>query len=143
MMRLIEFLNHYSTLFSFAIGLPTVGATYYQSWKTRQETREVRDGMVLSEHCLEFVLGHDEVVNVVPLETLHSLPTTADIVLLPGGGLAEAETLGYCAYRILSIEHIYTRVERKGAQKGQARLAKSVAHVEFGSSPSVLLPQTF
>ncbi len=142
MMPRLEYFSQYANLFSFCVALPTVMATYYQAWKTRQEAREARQGMVLSDNCLEFVLEHGEIVNVVPLETLHSLPLPADIVLLPGRGLQAAESLGYGAYRITAIEHVYVRVERRGALPEQARLAKAVAHVEYISAPSVLLPQT-
>jgi hypothetical protein len=62
----------YTSLLSFLIGLPTLIGTYYQSWKTRQEAKQARDGFSYSENCLEFILEDGTTVNLVPLETLHS-----------------------------------------------------------------------
>ena len=92
-----------------------------------------------SEHCLEFVLDDGEVVNLVPLQTLHSLPKPGDLVLLPGSGTVGPDELLYGAYRIVRLEHMYTRVDTAKALPRQARLAKAVAHVEAVTSPSVLL----
>ena len=125
-MRLSDTVSHYSSLISFCIGLPTVAATYYQSWRTRREAREARQGLVWSDNCLEFVLENGTGVNLVPLESLHSLPKPGDVVLLPGMGAAD----GFGAYRVMRVEHIYARVEGRHALSGQARLAKAVAHVE-------------
>src|SRR5580698_9096880 len=76
----------YTSLFSFVIGLPTMIGAYYQSWKARQEARLAREGAMASANCLEFVVDDGTCVNLVPLETLHSLPKPGDIVLLPGDG---------------------------------------------------------
>ena len=65
-------LAKFSGLLSFVVGLPTTVGTYYQVWRTRQETKEIRQGLVYSQNCLEFVLEDGTFVNVVPLETLHS-----------------------------------------------------------------------
>ena len=118
----------YTSIISFLIGLPTVVGTYYVSWKARQESKEAREGLVFSDKCLEFVLDDGTSVNLVPLETLHSLPKPGDIVLLPGSGAGTSELLP-AAYRVSRVEHIYTRVETRRARAGQARLAKTVAHV--------------
>jgi hypothetical protein len=128
-----------ATLAGFVIGLPTIAATYYQSWRARREATDLRDGLMYSEHCLEFVLEDGEVVNLVPLATLHSLPAPGDLVLLPGAAIAEQDALLYGAYRIVRLEHLYTRVDTARALPRQARLAKAVAYVEAVTSPSVLL----
>lgn len=128
-----------ASVLGFAIGLPTIAATYYQSWRTRKEATDLREGLLYSEHCLEFVLDDGEVINLVPLQTLHSLPKPGDLVLLPGAGEVGPDALLYGAYRILRLEHLYTRVDTAKALPRQARLAKAVAHVEPVTSPSVLL----
>jgi hypothetical protein len=123
-------LTRYTSLVSFVVGLPTTVLTYVQVIRTRRESKEAREGLVYSQNCLEFVLQDGTFVNLVPLETLHSLPKEGDVVLLPG---ASTESLAYSAYRVSRIEHIYSpvdRVEGKKAMPGQARLAKAVAHVD-------------
>jgi hypothetical protein len=119
----------YTSLFSFLIGLPTMIAAYYQSWKGRQEARLAREGALYSMNCLEFVTGDGDCINLVPLETLHSLPKPGDVVLLPGDGEGEGETLAPGAYRIERIEHIYTRPDGKTKRPREARLTKAVAQV--------------
>jgi hypothetical protein len=119
-------LSPYTSLFSFLVGLPTLIGTYYQSWKAREEAKQARAGLSYSENCLEFNLEDGTTVNLVPLETLHTLPEPGDIVLLPG----DASPMQHAAYRVSRIEHIYVRVETRYAQRGQARLAKTVAHVD-------------
>lgn len=116
----------YTSLFSFLVGLPTLIGTYYWSWKARQEAKQAREGLSYSENCLEFNLDDGTTINLVPLDTLHTLPEPGDIVLLPGN----ASPMHHAAYRISRIEHIYVRVETRHAQLGQARLAKTVAHVD-------------
>ncbi len=134
-----------ASVLGFAIGLPTILATYYQSWKARKEATNLREGLLYSEHCLEFVLDDGEIINLVPLQTLHSLPKPGDLVLLPGTGKVGSaggqnqDALLYSAYRIERLEHLYTRVDTPKALPRQARLAKAVAHVEPVTSPSVLL----
>ena len=44
-------------------------------------------------NCLEFVVDDGTCINLVPLETLHSLPKPGDVVLLPGDGISDAEGL--------------------------------------------------
>jgi hypothetical protein len=119
----------YTSFIGFLIGLPTAVATYYQSFKTRQEAREARDGLLHSRNCLEFVLKDGNCVNLVPLETLHTLPKPGDIVLLPGDASDADGGLHPGAYRIERIEHIYTPAELKTKRPKEARLTKAVALV--------------
>ena len=136
-MPVVPTITPYTSLFGFIVGLPTLAATYYQAWKTRQESREARQGLLYSENCLDFILEDGTSINLVPLETLHSLPKPGDIVLLPGNThAAEQLVQQHCAYRINRIEHIYARVEGRYAHIGHARLAKAVAHVDALSSSS-------
>jgi hypothetical protein len=116
------------TLAGFLVGLPIVFATYYQSFKTRQEANKQREGKLHSKNCLEFVTLDGACVNLVPLETLHSLPRVGDVLLLPGSGMDEADNLPG-AYLVESIEHIYKPVTWKGARPLEARLTKAVAKV--------------
>ncbi len=81
----------YTSLFSFLIGLPAMIGAYYQSWKARQEARLAREGALQSMNCLEFVVDDGTCINLVPLETLHSLPKPGDVVLLPGDGMSDAD----------------------------------------------------
>lgn len=119
----------YTSLFSFIIGLPAMVGAYYQSWKARQEARLAREGALYSMNCLEFVVEDGTCINLVPLETLHSLPKPGDVVLLPGDGESGAEGLAAGAYRIERVEHIYTRPDRKTKRPREARLTKAVAQV--------------
>lgn len=66
---------------------------------------------------------------LVPLDSLHSLPRLNDVVLLPGGACARGLP-GHGAYRVLQVEHLYARDEGRKTLDGQARLVKTVAHVE-------------
>ena len=141
-MSTITSLSPYTSLIGFVLGFPTAVGAYYQSWKTRQESRLARQGLIFSDNCLEFVLDDGTSVNVIPLETLHSLPKPGDIVLLPGmeDGLDSTlhPELPHGAYRVNRIEHIYAPVQGRWAHSGQARLAKAVAHVDrLGSSSEV------
>jgi hypothetical protein len=118
-----------ATALWFGIGLPAMIGAYYQSWKARQEAREAREQTVHSADCLEFVSGDGSCINLVPLDSLHSLPSPGDVVLLPGHGVgAEGEFLPG-AYRVESVEHIYSRVETRGSRPQEARLSKAVAQV--------------
>jgi hypothetical protein len=125
---LTEF-SPYTSIFSFVVGLPTLIAAYYQSWKARQEARLAREGALHSMNCLEFVIEDGTCVNLVPLETLHSLPKPGDIVLLPGEGIDDEENLAPGAYRVDRIEHIYTRPGGNMKRPREARLTKAVAQV--------------
>ena len=124
-----ELLSHYSNIIGFAIALPMTVATYYQSFKARQEAKQAREGNPHSLNCLEFVSGDGTCINLVPLETLHSLPKAGDVVLLPGQGVGEKVEFLPGAYLVETVEHIYTRVEEKGARPQEARLTKAVVQV--------------
>jgi hypothetical protein len=114
----IPSITPYTSFIAFLIGLPTLVATYYQSWKTRQERVEARQGLVFRGNCLEFLIDDGTTINLVPLETLHVLPLPGDIVLLPGSQNETPASLQHGAYRVKRIEHIYTRVETRKAQLG-------------------------
>ncbi len=139
---MLDFWIHISPLASFLatvagvlIGLPTVIAAYYQSWKGRQEAKAAREGKLHSKNCLEFVTGDGSCVNLVPLETLHSLPKPGDIVLLPGRGIDHDGEFVPGAYLVAGIEHIYAHVEYKGSRPQEARLTKAVAQVTSLNPP--------
>ncbi len=123
-------LTPYTNIVAFCLGLPTAIATYYQAWKARQEASQARAGLIYSKNCLEFVLADGTSVNVVPLETLHTLPKPGDIVLLPGAGIGDADGMEMGAFRVERIEHIYAHMEGRKQDPKQARLVKAVAHVE-------------
>jgi hypothetical protein len=117
-----------TSLIAFVIGLPTVVATYYQSFKAREEAKEARDG-IHSRNCLEFVSPEGECINLVPLETLHTLPQPGDIVLLPGEWVQQDSEILPGAYRVESVEHIYAPAHLKSIRPRQAKLTKAVAKV--------------
>jgi len=131
----VNAVSPYTSLFSFLVGLPTLIGTYYLSWKARQEAKLAREGLSYSENCLEFNLEDGTTINLVPLDTLHTLPKPGDIVLLPGSANGSAASAQHAAFRISRIEHIYVRVENRHAHHGQARLAKAVAHVDRVDAP--------
>jgi len=122
--------NAYLGILCSLVILPTVGATYYQAWKARREARDARDGLLHAKNCLEFVVADGTCINLIPLETLHSLPQPGDVVLLPGDGVGGDTRFVPGAYRVERIEHIYTPAEVKGKQPREARLTKAVALVE-------------
>ena len=121
-------ISPYTSLISFTIGLPTAIATYYQAWKARQENRQLREGIALSSYCLEFVREDGISVNLASLDSLHSLPTVGEIVLLPGYDCGRGPQHG--AYRIRNMEHIYGLVGTRTAAAGQVHLVKIVASVD-------------
>ncbi len=124
--------DHFGSLASILgllIGMPAVLATLYQAFKTRQEAQQIREGTFHSLNCLEFVDVNGNCINVVPLETLHSLPKVGDVILLPGQGMTESGRFLPGAYLIESIEHIYTSACHKGRRPQEARLSKAVACV--------------
>ncbi|MEI9969852.1 MAG: hypothetical protein WDM87_14970 [Terracidiphilus sp.] len=125
----MNLIAQYSSVVGFMIGLPTVVATYYQSFKARQEAKRALEGTMHSANCLEFVAGDGTCINLVPLETLHSLPREGDVLLLPGDGVGNGSVFLPGAYLVEAIEHIYTKSERKGARPHEARLTKAVARV--------------
>lgn len=116
-----------ASILGFILAVPTVLATYYQAWKTRQEATAARQGLLYSANCLEFVSMDGHSINLVPLETLHSLPKPGDIVLLPGKGIGPASDATTAAFRVERVEHIYARVD--SSHEKHARLVKAVAHV--------------
>jgi hypothetical protein len=124
-----EFVSRYASFAGFMVALPMTVATYYQSFKARQEARLARETAVQSLNCLEFVAGDGSCINLVPLEFLHSLPKPGDVVMLPGHGVGgEAEFLPG-AYLVETVEHIYSHVDGKGRRPQEARLTKAVAQV--------------
>jgi hypothetical protein len=119
---------HFTGIFGFTVAMPLTIATYYQAFKTRQEARDARDGTLHSMNCLEFVSIDGQSINLVPLETLHSLPRIGDVVLLPGD-VAAGGKVYTAAYRVESVEHIYTPATTKSRRPNDARLTKTVAQV--------------
>jgi hypothetical protein len=126
----------YTSFIGFLVGLPTLVATYYQSWTNRRENQEARRRLTLSGNCLEYVLENGTLINLVPLGTLHSLPRCGDIVLLPGSYNGEIEGSAYGAYCVKRIEHIYTRNKDSKGSENLAVLIKAVAHVDVVSGTS-------
>jgi len=118
-----------STMAWFLIGLPTMVAALYQMWKARQEAKAMREGRLHSANCLEFVAGDGSCINLVPLETLHSLPKPGDVVLLPGQGIGGRGEFRPGAYLVGGIEFIYAHAEYKNSRPQEARLTKAVAQV--------------
>jgi hypothetical protein len=121
--------SRFVSIIGFMIALPLTVATYYQSFKARQEARLAREGAVHSLNCLEFVAGDGSCINLVPLETLHSLPKPGDVVMLPGHGMGEDGEFLPGAYLVETVEHIYSHVDTKGSRPQEARLTKAVAQV--------------
>ncbi len=121
--------SRFVSIIGFMIALPMTIATYYQSFKARQEARLARETAVHSLNCLEFVAGDGSCINLVPLETLHSLPKPGDVVMLPGHGMGEDGEFLPGAYLVETVEHIYSHVDGKGSRPQEARLTKAVAQV--------------
>jgi hypothetical protein len=128
MIASVTTLTPYADIITFAVGLPIVLATYYQAFKTRQEALREREGLLHSQDCLEFVSLNGDCINLVPLETLHSLPRSGDVILLPGHGVSRGTYLPG-AYLVDSVEHFYTQVDKRGCRPQEARLTKAVARV--------------
>jgi hypothetical protein len=131
----LSILSQYSSVIGFMIGLPIVLAAYYQSFKARQEARSAREGTLRSRDCLEFVAGDGSCLNLVPLETLHSLPSAGDVILLPGHGTGVDGKFIAGAYLVESVEHFYTRAEHRNHRVHEARLTKAVARVTSLNPP--------
>lgn len=117
------------TAIGFLTSVPIMFATYYQSFKTRQEASRERDGRLHSKDCLEFVSFDGTCINLVPLESLHSLPREGDVIMLPGGGIGDNGGFLPSAYLVESIEHIYTPCTWRSTRPLEARLTKAVARV--------------
>lgn len=127
--EILAFWSPFITVIAFMVGFPTVIATYYQAFKTRQEARSAREGTLHSNNCLEFVSLDGSCINLVQLETLHSFPRAGDVILLPGGGIGGGAEFLPGAYLVESIEHIYTPVTWGSTRPLEARLTKAVAKV--------------
>lgn len=125
----MNLIAQYSSVVGFVIGLPIMAGAYFESLRARQEARRAREGTLHALNCLEFIAGDGTCINVVPLETLHSLPREGDVLLLPGDGVAGSSVFLPGAYLVEAIEHIYTSSECKGARPHEARLTKAVARV--------------
>ena len=129
---LLAKLSYISNILAFLVVLPTMVATYYQSYKARQEARRERETRLHSANCLEFVSGDGTCINLVPLETLHSLPKPGDVVMLPAHGVGGPGEFLPGAYLVDSIEHFYSHVspeECKDCRPNEAKLTKTVAQV--------------
>jgi len=125
----LDALSSYITILGFLVGLPTLIAAYYESLRARQELQATRNGTLHSKNCLEFIAGDGSCINLVPLETLHSLPRTGDVIFLPAHGVDGRSEFRAGAYLIESVEHIYSPWDGKGARPLEARLTKAVACV--------------
>jgi hypothetical protein len=125
----LAFWSPFITAIAFLVGFPTVIATYYEAFKTRQEARSEREGTLHSSNCLEFVTLDGSCINLVPLETLHSFPRAGDVIMLPGAGMGGSAEFLPGAYLVESIEHIYTPVTWRSTRPLEARLTKAVAKV--------------
>jgi hypothetical protein len=123
------FFSPYVSVIGFMIGLPTVVGAYYELLKMRHEARREREGTLHSRDCLEFVSGDGTCIDLVPLETLHSLPRAGDAILLPGHGTGVDGEFLTGAYLVEKVEHFYMRAAYKGCRPLEARLTKAVAQV--------------
>lgn len=124
----IQTLSYIANILAFLVALPITAATWYQALRARQEIRRSREVVIESANCLEFLTADGACVNLVPLETLRTLPRPGDIVFLPGDGV-DADAVHSGAWRVDRVEHIYTHVHRKNARPREARLTQAVAHV--------------
>jgi hypothetical protein len=123
-------LSYISNILAFLVILPASTAAFYQALKARQEAKREREGRLDSAHCLEFISGDGTCINLVPLETLHSLPKPGEVVMLPAHGVGGPGEFLPGAYLVESIEHIYAHVENcKDCRPNEARLTKTVAQV--------------
>ncbi len=125
----ISLIAQYSSVVGFMIGLPVMVGAYYESFKARREARRAREEALHSLDCLEFVAGDGSCINLVPLETLHSLPRVGDVILLPGEGTGRSAKFLPGAYLVEAVEHFYSPMEYKGCRPLEARLTKAVAKV--------------
>lgn len=127
---LLAKLSYISNILAFLVILPASTSAFYQSYKARQEAKREREGRLDSAHCLEFVSGDGTCINLVPLETLHSIPKPGDVVMLPAHGVGGPGEFLPGAYLVDSVEHIYSHVDdRECCRPNEARLTKTVAQV--------------
>ncbi len=125
----LDHLGSIASILGLLIGLPAVLAAIYQAHKVRVEVQQVCEGTIHLRNCLEFVSGDGTCINIVPLETLHSLPKAGDVILLPGQGVGAQSEFLPGAYLVESIEHFYTPATHKLRRPGEARLTKAVCQV--------------
>jgi len=131
----------YLSVLGFVIGLPLVIAAYYESFKARQEARREREGTLHSQDCLEFVSSDGKCVNLVPLETLPTLPLAGEVILLPGRGTEVDGEFLTGAYLVERVEQFYSGAERKVRHLNEARLTKAVAYVtSLNPAPAQKIP---
>ena len=139
MIDLVVRISPYADLITFFIGLPTVLGTYYQSFKARQEARREREGRLHSQDCLEFVTLDGDCINLVPLETLHSLPRGGDIILLPGSGIGGQDEYLPGSYLVESVEHYYSSIDYKGCRPQRGAADQGGGQGDFAESRCWLL----
>lgn len=123
------FWSPFVSVIGFLVALPSAVGAYYESFQARQEARRAREGTLHAQDCLEFVSGDGTCINLVPLETLPTLPRVGDVILLPGHGTGVDGEFLTGAYLVEKVEQIYTRAEHKGRRPHEARLTKAVAQV--------------
>ncbi len=126
---LLDHLGSIASILGLLIGLPAVLVALYNAHMARVEVQQVCEGTMHLRDCLEFVAGDGACINIVPLETLHSLPRAGDVILLPGQGVSEGSEFLPGAYLVESIEHFYTPATHKRRRPGEARLTKAVCLV--------------
>ncbi len=131
----LDHLGSIASLLALLVGMPAVLITLYQAAKARQEAQQVREGTWHSRDCLEFIAGDGTCINVVPLETLHSLPKAGDVIMLPGLGVNGSGEFLPGAYLVESVEHLYSPAIHKGRRVQEARLTKAAAHVTSLNPP--------
>jgi hypothetical protein len=120
-----ERVSNVSGIISFGVGLPAILATYYQAYRARKEAQAALQPPILSENCVEFVLPDGTWINLVPLQSFHTLPAPGAVVLLPGDESGD----GGGVYKVESLEYIYATERVDAQQPRQARLTKAVAQV--------------
>ena len=124
-------LRNTASVVGFMIGLPIMVGAYYESFKARQEARRESEGTLHSPNCLEFIAGDGTCINLVPLETLHSLPREGDVLLLPGDGVGGSiRLLAWSLPGGVHRAHLYAGREEGAAPRGaahQGRGARDVA----------------
>ena len=130
----IATLSYLANILAFLVALPISAATWYQALRARQELRRSRELIIDSANCLEFLTADGACVNLIPLDTLRTLPRPGDIVLLPGDGV-HTDALHTGAWRVDRVEHIYTRARGKKARPQEARLTQAIAHVTSLHAP--------
>lgn len=131
----IATLSYMANILAFLVALPITAATWYQALRARQELRRSREVILHSANCLEFLTQEGVRVNLIPLETLRTLPRPGDIVFLPGDGI-HAGAIHTGAWRVDRVEHIYTRVQSRKARPREARLTQAIAHVTSLHAPA-------